>query len=186
MLAESHSKKSKADRKAKRIKVGAIANGVPTFTEAYNKADKLVDAVYKDIAKGVSRSVIIDKIKKGSYKCMEKPLAARTAATYYTAALDRFAVDTDIEAEKLRTMFYGRYEKLLNEAVAKGDIFNARGILDSMSKIFLGVKENQTNIQVNALKDGISINFGFNNDNEDNNVNDDKNDIQEAEIIDDK
>lgn len=159
MLAKSHSNKSKSTRKAKKTP-GTM--GMPTLTEKYNKADALVELVYCDIANGVSRSVIIDKITKGIYDGMEKPIKARQAANYYNAALDRFAVDTDIEAEKLRDMFYGRYEALLEEAVKKGDVYNARGILDSMAKIFLGVDKQQTNILINSDKEGgVTVNFGF-------------------------
>ena len=166
MLAKTHSKQSKLDRKAK--KNPPIVGGVPTLTEAYNKADDLVSLVYCDIANGVSRSVVIDKITKGAYEGMEKPLAPRTAANYYNAALDRFAVDTDIEAEKLRQMFYTRYESLLEEAVKKGDLYNARGILDSMSRIFgIERKTPDTAIMINSDKEnGVTINFGFNKDSE--------------------
>lgn len=164
MLAKSHSNKSKSTRKAKKTP-GTM--GMPTLTEKYNKADALVELVYCDIANGVSRSVVIDKITKGVYEGMERPLAARTAANYYNAALDRFAVDTDIEAEKLRKMFYGRYEALLEEAVKKGDIYNARNILDSMSRIFgIERKTPDTAIQIVNNKEGININFGFDNNNE--------------------
>lgn len=166
MLAKSHGNKSKADRKAKKT---PGTKGMPTLTDKYNKADALVEQCYCDIANGVSRSVVIDKIVKGAYDGMERPFAARTAANYYNAALDRFAVDTDIEAEKLRKMFYGRYEALLEEAVKKGDIYNARGILDSMSKIFgIERKSPDTAIQIVNNKEGITVNFGFenNNDNE--------------------
>jgi hypothetical protein len=159
MLAKSHGNKSKADRKAKK---SPGTKGMPTLTDKYNKADALVEQCYCDIANGVSRSVVIDKITKGVYDGMERPLAARTAAYYYNAALDRFAVDTDIEAEKLRKMFYGRYEALLEEAVKKGDIYNARGILDSMSRIFgIERKAPDTAIQIVNNKEGININFGF-------------------------
>lgn len=166
MLAKTHSKQSKLDRKAK--KNPPIVGGVPTLTEAYNKADDLVSQVYCDIANGVSRSVVIEKITKGAYEGMEKPLAPRTAANYYNAALDRFAVDTDIEAEKLRQMFYTRYESLLEEAVKKGDLYNARGILDSMSRIFgIERKTPDTAIMINSDKEnGVTINFGFNRDSE--------------------
>lgn len=166
MLSPSHSKQSKMERKAKRT---PTKNGMPTLTDAYNKADDLVSQCYVDIANGVSRSVVIDKITKGAYKGMERPLAPRTAANYYNAALDRFAVDTDIEAEKLRQMFYTRYESLLEEAVKKGDIYNARGILDSMSRIF-GVerKTPDTAIMINSDKEGgVTVNFGFKREDED-------------------
>lgn len=163
MLSKSHGAKSKKDRKAK--KTPPIAGGVPTLTDSYNKADALVEQCYVDIANGVSRSQVIEKITKGVYDGMERPLAARTAAYYYNAALDRFAVDTDIEAERLRQMFYGRYEALLEEAVKKGDIYNARGILDSMSRIFGVERKNpDTAIQIVNNKEGISVNFGFSKD----------------------
>lgn len=164
MLAKSHGNKSKADRKAKKT---PGTKGMPTLTDAYNKADALVELVYCDIANGVSRSVVIDKIMKGLYD--NKPLKARQSAEYYNRALDRFAVDTDIEAAKLRDMFYGRYEALLEEAVKKGDLYNARGILDSMSKIFgIERKEPQTAIQINSDKEGgVTVNFGFDKKNED-------------------
>lgn len=168
MLAKSHSNQSKRGRKAKKTPVNN--GGMPTLTESYNKADDLVSLVYVDIANGVSRSDIIQKITKGVYDGMERPLAARTAANYYNAALDRFAVDCDIEAERLRNMFYGRYESLLEECIRKGDMYNARGVLDSMSRIF-GVerKTPETAIQINNNKDGITVNFGFAKEEETNN-----------------
>lgn len=166
MLSKSHGNPDKKMRKAKKT---PASQGVPTLTDNYNKADALVDLVYCDIANGVSRSEIIQKITKGVYESMERPLAPRTAAYYYNAALDRFAEDRNIEAEKLKDMFFGRYESLLQDAVAKGDIYNARGILDSMARIF-GVEKKdapQNAVQINNYKEGIKVSFGFNNDAED-------------------
>lgn len=168
MLAKTHGEKSKKERKAK--KTPAKNGGMPTLTEDYNKADDLVSLVYVDICNGVSRSDVIQKLQLGEYG--NKPIKARQSAYYYNAALDRFAVDTDIEAEKLRDMFYARYETILAECMKRNDVFNARATLDSMAKIFLGVRDgNQTNIQVNSDKDGgITINFGFQNDTQDDSV----------------
>lgn len=169
-LAKSHGDSSKRARVAKRIPTAKGKSPART-TEVYNKADALVTLVYCDIANGVSRSQVIDKITQGAYEGMERPFAARTAANYYNAALDRFAVDCDVEAEKLRNMFYGRYEALLEEAVKKGDLYNARGILDSMSRIF-GVERKMpdTAIQINSGKEnGVTINFGFANKEEEEN-----------------
>ena len=160
MLAKTHGEKSKKERKAKKT---PASKGCPTLTESYNKADDLVSLVYVDICNGVSRSDVIQKLQLGEYG--NKPYKARQSAYYYNAALDRFAVDTDIEAEKLRDMFYARYETILAECMKRNDVFNARATLDSMAKIFLGIRDgNQTNIQVNSDKDGgITINFGFDN-----------------------
>lgn len=171
MLAKTHGEKSKKVRKAKKT---PASKGCPTLTEDYNKADDLVSLVYVDICNGVSRSDVIQKLQLGEYG--NKPYKQRQSAYYYNAALDRFAVDTDIEAEKLRDMFYARYETILAECMKRNDMFNARATLDSMAKIFLGVRDgNQTNIQINSDKEGgITINFGFQN----------NNDIVDGEIVD--
>ena len=160
MLAKTHGEKSKKERKAKKT---PASKGCPTLTEDYNKADDLVSLVYLDICNGVSRSDVIQKLQLGEYG--NKPYKARQSAYYYNAALDRFAVDTDIEMEKLKDVFYSRYETILAECMKRNDLFNARATLDSMAKIFLGIRDgNQTNIQVNSDKDGgITINFGFDN-----------------------
>ena len=168
MLSKSHGNKDKKTRKAKKLPVSQ-SGGNATPTDSYNKADALVDLVYVDIANGVSRSEVIQKITKGVYEGMERPYAARTAAYYYNAALDRFAEDRNVESEKLRDMFFGRYESLLQEAVKKGDLYNARGILDSMARIF-GVEKKdapQNAVQIINNKEGIKVSFGFNNDGDD-------------------
>lgn len=170
MLAKSHGEKSKKMRKAKK---SPTTKGMPTLTEDYNKADDLVSLVYVDICNGVSRSDVLQKLQLGEYG--NKPYKARQSAYYYNAALDRFAVDTDIEMEKLKDVFYSRYETILAECMKRNDLFNARATLDSMAKIFLGIRDNQTNIQVNSDKEGgITINFGFQN----------NNDIVDSEIVD--
>ena len=129
--------------------------------DEYNKADDLVSLVYVDICNGVSRSDILQKIQLGAYG--NNPIKYRQSVNYYNAAMDRFAVDTDIELEKLRKMFYGRYEALLESAITKGDLYNAKGILDSMARIF-GVerKSPDTAIMINSDKEGgVTVNFGF-------------------------
>lgn len=166
MLSKSHGKADAKQRKAKKAPI-CKTGLAPTLTEKYNTLDETVSLIYVDIANGVSRSDCLQKIQEGMYD--NKPVKARQAAYYYNAALDRFAEDRNIESEKLRDMFFGRYESLLADAVKKGDLYNARGILDSMARIF-GVEKKdapQTAIQINNNKEGITVNFGF-----DNNVSD--------------
>ena len=160
MLAKSH---GKADAKQRRAKKAPICKTglAPTLTEKYNTLDETISLIYVDIANGMSRSDCLQKIQEGMYG--NKQVKARQAAYYYNAALDRFAEDRNIESEKLRDMFFGRYESLLADAVKKGDLYNARGILDSMARIF-GVEKKdapQTAIQINNNKEGITVNFGF-------------------------
>jgi hypothetical protein len=158
-LSPTHSKTSKKDRKM-------LSNGHPIQNqmlqeEMFNKADGLVELVYVDIANGASRSDCIQKLVEGDYG--NKPYSRRQSQYYYNAALDRFAVDTDVEAEKLRNVFYTRYLSLYEEAVKKGDIYNAKGVLDSMSRIFgIEQKTPSTAIQINnGGDDKIVINFGL-------------------------
>jgi hypothetical protein len=103
----------------------------------------------------------------------------RTANEYYNCALDRMHFNTDIEHARLKDIFYNRYESLLETAIKKGDVFNAKGVLDSMAKIFLGMDKQQNNIQINNNKDGITIHFGFTKDED----NEDKEEEQEYEEI---
>lgn len=127
----------------------------------FNKVDDILDEVFADICNGVARSDVVQKLMGGLYSKQEKGMSYRNAYEYYSAAMERMAYNTDIELKRLKDIFYNRYESLLEEAVKKGDIYNAKGVLDSMAKIFLGTDKQNTNILVNADKEGITINFGF-------------------------
>lgn len=155
-LSKSHSRANKKDRVPARG-----GSGAPTCPDKYAKAERTIDEVYVAIANGGSKSDILQGLCLGNYH--NNPCTKRNAYHYYNAAMDRFAVDCDIEADRLRQMFYGRYEALLEDAVAKGDIYNARGILDSMSRIFGIEKKNpETAIQINGKDDGsVVVNFGL-------------------------
>lgn len=136
----------------------------------FNKVDDVLDEVYCDICNGVARADIIQKLMKTQYASQsgqQKNMTYRTANEYWNCALDRMHYNTDIEHAELKDIFYNRYESLLEAAVKKGDIFNAKGVLDSMAKIFLGMDKQQNNIQINNNKDGITIHFGFAKDEDD-------------------
>ena len=161
-LSEDHLLPSKV----KRFKRGH------TFAERaqsalFNNADDILDEVYCDICNGVARSDITQKLMKGFYEPQKKGMSYRTANEYYNTALDRMHYNTDVEHARLKDIFYNRYESLLETAIKKGDVFNAKGILDSMAKIFLGMDKQQNNIQINNNKEGITIKFGFAKDEDD-------------------
>lgn len=132
----------------------------------FNRADDILDDVYVDIANGVSRSDIVQKLMAGLYKPQagqSKNMTYRQANEYWNCALERMHYNKDIELDKLRDVFYSRYEALFEEAVKKNDIYNAKAILDSMSKIFgIEQKTPSTAIQINnGGDDKIVINFGL-------------------------
>lgn len=162
-ITKSHSNPSKKDRTVA-LTVTARGTKIPVKEKNYARTERLIDEIYADIAKGVTKSNVRKKIEGGMYESQSGRTACRkTAYDYYNAAIARFAEDCDIKAEELRQVFYGRYEKLLEDAVKKGDIYNARGILDSMSRIF-GVerKTPDTAILINSDKEGgVTVNFGF-------------------------
>lgn len=147
----------------------------------FNNADDVLDLVYCDIANGVSRSDITQKLMKGFYEPQKRGMTYRTAQEYYNCALDRMHYNTDVEHARLKDIFYTRYESLLETAIKKGDVFNAKGILDSMSKIFLGGDATKNKIEINSKDGQVVIKFGFGDDEEENNVID-----QEAEIVEDE
>lgn len=148
--------------KAQRYKKGS------TFLERahaalFNNADDIIDDVYVDIANGVSRSDITQKLVNGLYSSQQKNMSYRQALEYWNTALERMHYNKDIELDKLRDVFYTRYESLFEEAVKNNDIYNAKAILDSMSKIFgIENKSPQNAIQINnGGDDKIVINFGL-------------------------
>lgn len=161
-LSEDHLLPSKVKRYKRASKFVERAHAA-----LFNAADDIIDEVYVDICNGVSRSDIVQKLTRAVYESQKgKPKTPRTADEYYKTALDRMHFNTDIEHQRLKDVFYNRYESLLEEAIKKGDIFNAKGILDSMAKIFLGTDKNNTNIQINSDKEnGITVNFGFSSEN---------------------
>lgn len=155
-LSPTHSKSKKKDRRFTSVD-GVAASKI----EKFNKADAVVELVYVDICNGVSRRDCQHKLSVGAYG--NNPISLRQAQNYYKAALDQLAENTDIEAERLKDILFSRYESLLETAIKKDDLYNARGILDSMARIFGIEKKTPTNaIQINSSEDGkVIVNFGF-------------------------
>lgn len=154
------SKHSLANKKSRRIGSGeGMANDV---IARYNKTEELLELVYTDVCNGVSRRDCQKKLTEGAYG--NKPISPQQARAYYTAVLDQIAQNTDIEHKRLKDVLWSRYESLLETAVKKDDLYNARGILDSMAKIFgLEQKTPTTAIQINGGDEKIVVNFGLSN-----------------------
>lgn len=130
----------------------------------FNNTDDIIDYVYVDLCNGVSRSDITQKLMKGVYEPQKRGMTYRTAQEYYNTALDRMHFNTDIEHQRLKDIFFSRYESLLETAIKKGDVYNAKGVLDSMAKIFLAddIKaKSNAQIEVNAGDNKVTISFGF-------------------------
>ena len=152
------SRHSLANKKSRRI---GSAEGISNKDVAnYNKTEEILELIYVDVCNGVSRRDCQKKLTEGEYG--NKPFSPQQARAYYTAVLDQIAQNTDIEHKRLKDILWSRYEALLETAVKKDDLYNARGILDSMAKIFgLEQKTPTTAIQINGGDEKIVVNFGL-------------------------
>ena len=157
-IAKSHGNPDKEKRVAKRSSNGN--GGYLAKTKEYKNAEEVIDQVYCDIANGRTKTEIIKMLKDGHYG---KTMKTRNAYDYYNAAVDRFCTEKNEQADKLRAIYFGRFETLYRDAIEKGDIYNANNILQSVCRIF-GLetpKSPATAIQINNEKEGITVNFGF-------------------------
>lgn len=146
--------------KKKERRISSVEGIARKEVEMFNSADTIVELVYTDICNGVSRRDCQKKLTLGEYG--NKPISTRQAQYYYKAALDQLAENTDIEAKRLKDVLWSRYESILETAIKKDDIYNAKGILDSMAKIFgLEQKTPTTAIQINGGDEKIVVNFGL-------------------------
>ena len=130
----------------------------------FERVEDVLDAVTCDVANGYSKTDIIQKLERGQYAGQNgKGLATCTAHTYYDCVLQRLKIDRTRDVEQARDVLWARYEGLLSEAIESGNRLEAKAILDSMAK-FMGLDKPTTAIQINNTdKEGITINFGFTN-----------------------
>lgn len=141
---------------AKAKKKGGIA-------QAWLRADEMVSEVYVDLVNGMTKSDIIEKITKGLYENQKRPLSVRSAGDYLDAAYRRMHYDFEEKAEVLREELYSKLLSLYHDSVMANDRSNAIQVIDRIMKLTGCALEKgqQNNIQVNATKEGITINFGF-------------------------
>jgi len=129
--------------------------------DEYDRTERLINSVQVDLVNGVLRSDIFRKFKEGLYEDLgEKRIGDRQIQNYIKAAWLRMKEDRVEKVQELRDLLFSQYMAQYNEATEMGNVLAAKSCLDSIAKIFLPT-ENNTNIQVNANKEGISINFGF-------------------------
>lgn len=154
-FSESHSLPTFKERKA--------AKGNCVGFAKWMKADKIVDEVYVDLCNGFTKSDVVQKMVEGLYKPQAgKGIGERTAGDYLKAAMQRMAYDYEKDAEQLRADLYTKLTSVYQDAVEHNDRYNAIGALQTLMKLTgVALDKPQNNIQINANKDGININFGF-------------------------
>lgn len=155
-FAESHSLPTFKERKAAKL-----ANGGRKLYR-WMEADELVSLIYVDLANGATKSEVIEKLGKCAYEGQRNPIKKRTATDYLKAALERMKYDFESKAEELRADLYSKLTTVYADAIQNGDRYNAVQALNSIMKLTgVGLDKQQTNIQLNANKEGVVINFGF-------------------------
>ena len=157
----------------------AKSHNLPTFEERrqnapraaslfakWVKADKVVDLVYCDIANGLTNTEIYQKLTRGVYDVLDKPIDDRTAYDYIRAAHERMHYDFEEKLPQMREDLYLKFMSVYQECIEKGDRYNAIGALQGLMKLTGIDKPAQTNVQINNSTDGVTINFGFKKDEE--------------------
>jgi hypothetical protein len=164
-LSSKHLARTPEDRKP-RAAMSNQGRNQPRKEKEFKRVEGIINQIYVDICNGVSRTDIYDKVINGLYEGIKfykgrTEMSRETAALYYKYAMERLGTDREKDENALRDMLYSRYETLLQDAIKKGDMYNARGILDSIAKIFLPNRP-ETAIQINSDKEGgVTVNFGF-------------------------
>lgn len=157
-FAESHSLPTYKERKAAKVKEAGLYN-----FNRWLKVDKTIDEVYVDLINGYTKSDIIQKLNEGVYENQKgKGIGYRTAQEYLDAAQERLAYDFEKNAEKLRADLYAKLTSVYQDAIMHQDRYSAIGALQTLMKLTgVAMDKPQNNIQINANKEGININFGF-------------------------
>ena len=140
----------------------AAKNSNGKISPKWYTADKLVSQVYCDLINGLSSSEVLEKFANCAYDGQKKKVGMRTAQDYLRCARERLDYDFEHEANQLRADLYSKMLAVYSDAIEHNDRYNALQALDKIMKL-TGVAQDkqQNNIQVNANKDGITINFGF-------------------------
>jgi len=157
-FAQEHSLPTYEQRKAAKAKKSGGKTPL-----AWIRADEMVGEIYVDLCNGLTKSEIIEKVTNGLYENQKRPLSVRSAGDYLDAAYRRMHYDFEAKAEDMRADLYSKLMTLYHDAVMANDRSNAIQVIDRIMKLTGCALEKgqQNNIQVNATKEGITINFGF-------------------------
>lgn len=160
-FAESHSLRTFNERYA------AKSCKDPETIKKWLNTDAIIDQVYYDLVNGLTRSEVLKKLQDGLYEGQSRPIHYRTASDYVKAAQLRMHYDFEAEMDEIRADLYSKMIAVYNDAMQKNDRYNAIGALNSIMKLTGAEKKApDTAIQINSDKENVTINFGFNNNEE--------------------
>lgn len=129
--------------------------------DEYDRVQRLIEEIQVDLVNGVLRSEIFNKFRERQYENLgKKDIGERQIQNYIQAAWELLKEDRVEKVQELRDLLFSQYMSQYNEATQMGNVLAAKGCLDSIAKIFLP-NETNPNIQVVNNKEGVVINFGF-------------------------
>lgn len=130
----------------------------------YNKNHDLLLEIQADLVNGVLRTEIFEKLKNKMYEnSPERDIKERQLNYYIQTAQEMLKADRIEKQEVLKDLLFSQYMQQYRDAVLVGNTLTAKSVLDSIAKIFLP-NDKSTNVQVNAGDSGITIKFGFSED----------------------
>lgn len=158
-IINSHTR-PKAERYSK-----SFYDGIVVKSKDYEYVEDLLNQITADIVNGIQQSDIVAKLQQQLYDGQRQKYTKATAGMYYRTAMHRIKADREEDLEDLKSKLYSQYYQLYAEAMQAGNTLTAKQVLDSIAKIFIGDKPS-TAIQINSDKEnGITINFGFDDEN---------------------
>ena len=144
-------------------RIAAVEHKQASLRKKWLKADKIVDQVYCDIANGFTNSEIQLKLKQGLYEGQTKGMDSRTIYDYINAAQDRMHYDFEEKLPQMREDLYLKFMTIYQECIEHNDRLTAVKTLEGLMKLVGIDGKPQTAIQINSDKEnGVTINFGFN------------------------
>ncbi len=129
--------------------------------DEYDRVQRLIEEIQVDLVNGVLRSEIFNKFRERQYENLgKKDIGERQIQNYIKAAWELLKEDRVEKVQELRDLLFSQYMSQYNEATQMGNVLAAKACLDSIAKIFLP-NDTNPNIQVVNNKEGVVINFGF-------------------------
>ena len=129
----------------------------------------LVELVWKDLVKGLSRYEILRKLENDGYKGFKTSEVSRTSRyNYLQEAYENAKGELREEKEKQRDMFYERVLSVYKDALNSNDRKNALKALDMAIKLSGLYAEEKKDVTINGnIKTVISFGIGEDKEDED-------------------
>ena len=148
-----------------------------TNATKFKKSESILADIYADMGNGLTRTEVMAKLMNGLYEAQKgKAVKECQASGYMRITEERIRQDFDNSRQQMADKIALCYLTVYQDALKNGDRLNANKALDGLAKL-VGLGQPNTAIQINNTSSGLTINFGFSN-----NTNNDDN-IQDAEVI---